>query len=267
MLFNSKGFNSKGFNSKGFNLKGPNTMGYKSLIFIGLLVTFQSACSHSDSPMDNSIDTISVSGLGEVEVKSDQATLYLEVGAEHKKMAMAKSQADSYYQALLDLLSENGLSTDDLTLTQLNMNPMYEWQTVDGNSRRFQTGYRVSRSLNFELNDLEKLPALLEGLASATAIQINSVNRGIQDPSAVIEQATAKAITDAKRRAEFIAKQFDRDLGDVKTVEAQHSDVPFTQESSSKVMSDISGMRSSAPDEYLGTKKITASINVVFKLD
>ena len=239
---------------------------YRSLIFVALLLTFQSACSHSDSAIDSSQDTISVSGIGEVEVKSDQAMLRLEISAENKLMAAAKSQADTRYQTLLDLLDEHRLSTDELTLTQLNINPVYEWRPVNGDNKRFQTGYRVSRSLSFELNDLEKLASLLEALAGTQTIEINSVSRGIQDPSAVIEEATAKAAADAKSRAAFIAKQFGRDLGEVKSVQAHHSNVPFAQERTDRYAASIAKMSDSGPTEHLGSQKVSASLNVVFKL-
>ncbi len=239
---------------------------FRTLLFITLLLALQTACSQTHPITDLSVDTISVSGLGEVEAKSDQATLYLDISAEAKQMATAKSQADSHYQGLLDLLNKQNLSTDDLTLVQLNMNPVYEWRTLDGESKRYQTGYRVSRSLQFELNDLDKLPTLLEALANAAQIEINSIARGLQNPSAVIEEATAKAAADAKRRAEFIAKQFGRKLGEVKTVEAHHSSVPFAQERSGKVMMEMASASDRGPDEHLGSQKVSASLNVVFKL-
>lgn len=239
---------------------------FRTLIFVTLLLMFQAACSQTHPITDTSVDTISVSGLGEVEVKSDQATLYMDISAEAKQMATAKSQADSHYQGLLDLLDRLDLSTDDLSLMQLNMNPVYEWRTEEGESKRYQTGYRVARNLQFELNDLDKLPTLLEALANAAQIEINSIARGLQNPSAVIEAATAKAAADATQRAKFIAKQFDRKLGEVKSVEAQHSNVPFAQERAGKAMMAMSRVNDSGPDEHLGSQKVSASLNVVFKL-
>ena len=238
---------------------------YRSLLFVALILVFQSACSHPQSTHAD-VDTISVSGIGEVEVKSDQATLNLEISAENKVLATAKTNADQYYQAFLDLLDKHDLSTDQLTLIQLNMNPTYEWRTVNGDGKRHQTGYVVSRSLSFELNELEKLPILLDAFASMSEVNINSITRGLQNPSAVIEEATAKASQDAKRRAEFVAKQFGRSLGEVKTITAHHSNVPFVNQPMMKGRVAESMVAFDAPQEHLGEQKITASLDVVFKL-
>ncbi len=239
----------------------------KTITFVALLLALQTACTQANSHVDASadVDTISVSGLGEVEVKSDQANLYLELSAENKEMSTAKAQADARYQGLLDILSKQGIAKENLSLNQLNMNPMYEWRTESNQNRRYQTGFRVSRNLSLELNNLELLPALLEALANANSINVNSISRGLQDPSAVIAEATKKAAQDAKLRAAFIAEQFDRELGEIKSVQAHHSSVPFAQESQGKV-AGMARMADSAPQEQLGTQTVSASLSVVFKL-
>ena len=235
----------------------------RSILFLGFLLAFQSACSHPNDALN--ADTISVSGLGEVEVKSDQATLNVQISAENKVLATAKANADKHYQAFLDLLEQHDLNTDQLTLVQLNMNPMYEWRNEDGKNERYQTGYLVARSLSYELNDLNKLPVLLEAFSNMSQININSISRGLQDPSAVIEQATAKAAEDAKRRAQFIAEQFGRSLGEVSSVTAHHSNVPFADQPMAKGRV-AEAMAYDAPEEHLGQQKVSASLNVVFKL-
>ena len=236
----------------------------RALLIIALLLTTHTACSHPHQSADE-VDTISVTGFGEVEVSSDQATLRLEISVENKVLSQAKTQADKHYSSFLSVLDTLNLSTDELTLQQLNMNPVYEWVNTNGQSKRFQTGYLVSRTLSFELNELDKLPALLEALANLKGTSIQSIQRGLQNPSAVIAQATAKAAEDAKQRAAFIADQFDRALGDVKSVNV-HNKTPFRPAPRMKSGLQEFAMAADAPSEHLGQQSVSVTLSVVFNL-
>ncbi|MEO0368028.1 MAG: SIMPL domain-containing protein [Pseudomonadota bacterium] len=238
-------------------------MKVKLVIMSLLFAVTQVACAQELNEGAATEDTISVIGVGEVEVEFDKATLQLQISAEAKQLSQAKQKADQEYETFLATLKSLNISTNSLGLNQLNMNPVYTWRNANGTNERIQTGFAVSRSLRLDVEDLEVLPSLLEKLASQNLIEVQNIARGVQDSSIANEAALSMAASDARKRGEFLAAQFGRKLGEVKSIKEQGVQSPVSP------IPYAAGMRAASADlpaEHLGSTTVRASVHVIFRL-
>ncbi len=226
-------------------------------VFLSLLLTL-SPDSAGEISM-HAKDTISVSGTGEVSAEPDQAIVSLTVSATDLNVNKAKLDADKKYQAVLDAAKNQGVKKADIKISSINLNPEYQWR----DNSQILIGTRVSRSLSITLNEIEGVAPLLQELVEGGVSNIDQVQTGFQNRSELERKALVAAISDAKEKAEFLAEQFDKQLGSAYTITENNRSQPMFR-SHSEGMMQAKTMSAELPQERFGTLKVTASVSVVF---
>src|SRR5687768_6387543 len=168
--------------------------------------------------------TISVSGQGEIQAEPDRAVLSLGVEARKLKMEDARAEVTKTVEAVMKLTRDLKIDPKYVRTTRISVQPEYNW---DNNAReRNLIGYFVSRQVEVELRDLEKLGQLLE---KATDLGVNQLGDPRLDSSKrrdLERQALAKAVEDARLNAEAVAKAAGAKLGAARTISATSGYVP-----------------------------------------
>ena len=167
---------------------------------------------------------IQVNGEAELRVAPDMAMLHMEILEEHTKAAVARAEVDKISSAALQIIREAGVAGEDTDTTGLSITPRYRWNKSE--ERQEITGYRVARSIEVCLLDLDKLGALLTKLSDAGVNQINSPQPGLQDRETVYLKVLAAAAENARSRARTIADALGQKLGPVVTLSAHSSPIP-----------------------------------------
>jgi uncharacterized protein len=160
--------------------------------------------------------TIGVSGQGEVRAEPDRATVGLNVESRKPKLEDARAAVAKTVDAVLKLTRELKVDPKLVHATRINVQPEYNWQSNERNL----IGYMVSRQVEVELHDLEKLGQLLE---RAIDLGVNQVGEPRLDSSKrqdLVREALAKAVVDARQNAEVIAKAAGAKLGTARTINA-----------------------------------------------
>ncbi|NND80997.1 MAG: SIMPL domain-containing protein [Gammaproteobacteria bacterium] len=231
------------------------------LLALVLALLTVSACAHENEPRMATIDSINVSGIGEIEAEPDQAVLSVSVTAQKALLAAAKSEADERYQSVLNVIKNAGIADKYVKGTQLSAQPQYDYR--DG--KRVYRGERVSRSLAITVNDLEQISPLIQALVEQGVSTIDGVQSGFQDRAGLEQQALGAAADDAKRKAEFLAQRLGRSLGQAFLInEASAAQSPVYHR---EVAMKSSAMAAdAAPPEMFGLQKVRAQISVSFSL-
>ena len=174
-------------------------------IHLGGLVSGVAACAlmlpviagaaESDHPR-----TITVSGQGEIQAEPDRAVISLGIESRKLKMEEARAEVTKVVDAVLKLTRELKIDQKYVRTTRINVQPEYNW---DNNaSERKLIGYYVSRQVEVDLRDLDKLGRLLE---RSFDIGVNQVGEPRLDSSKrrdLEREALAKAVADARLNAE-----------------------------------------------------------------
>jgi uncharacterized protein YggE len=168
--------------------------------------------------------SITVSGQGEVQAEPDQAIVTMGVESRKPRLEEARAEVAKTVEAVLKLTRDLKIDQKYVRATRISVQPEYNWD--NGARERNLIGYFVSRQVEVDLRDLEKLGQLLE---KATDLGVNQLGDPRLDSSKrrdLERQSLAKAVEDARLNAEAVAKAAGVKLGAARTISATSGYVP-----------------------------------------
>ncbi len=207
-------------------------------------------------------NTITVTGLGEVEFTSDQIVWRGTITADSANPEAGYARIEKSKAAVLDFITSRGVAADAVDFMFVNVNKMYESMYSGGNytGQRF-TGYQLSQEFVVESSDVDAVEAVSKEISSLIA---QGVQMDLWQPAYyfseldglkldVIEEATK----DAKERAERIADQSGSKLGKVRNarigvfqITGANTDEEFTAGGSFNTSSRLKKARITVRLEY-----------------
>lgn len=208
--------------------------------------------------------TIGVSGQGEVRAEPDRATVTLGVESRKPKLEDARAEVARTVDAVLKLTRDLKIDQKQVRSTRVNVQPEYNWGSSQPNERTL-IGYYVSRQVEVELHDLEKLGQLLE---RATDLGVNQMGDPRLDSSKrqdLVRDALAKAVVDARQNAEVIAKAANAKLGAARTINANTEFVAPPMPMVRGLAMEAKSAGGGAPYQS-GEMTFTATVNVQYDL-
>lgn len=168
--------------------------------------------------------TIAVSGQGEIMAEPDRAFVTLGVEARKPALEAARIEVARTVDALLKLTRELQIDPQHVRSTRITVQPEYNWDNAT--RERHLIGYLVSRQVEIDLRDLEKLGRLLERATDLGANQIGDPRLDSSKRRELEREALAKAVEDAKANAEAVARAAGARLGAVRTISANSGFTP-----------------------------------------
>jgi uncharacterized protein YggE len=185
--------------------------------------------------------TISVSGQGEIQAEPDRALVTLGIEARKPKMEEARSEVQKTVDAVLKLTRDLKIDQKYVRATRVNIQPEYNW---DANAKeRNLIGYFVSRQIEVDLRDLDKLGQLMEKSFDLGVNQVGDPRLDSSKRRDLEREALAKAVADAKLNAEAVAKAAGARIGAPRTISASSGFVPPPMP-----MMKVQAMRAEAAD-------------------
>jgi uncharacterized protein YggE len=168
--------------------------------------------------------TISVSGQGEIRAEPDRALVTLGIEARKPKMEEARAEVSKTVDAVLKLTRDLKIDQKYVSTTRVNIQPEYNW---DQNTReRNLIGYFVSRQIEVDLRDLDKLGQLMEKSFDLGVNQVGDPRLDSSKRRDLEREALAKAVADAKLNAEAVGKAAGARIGAPRTISASSGFVP-----------------------------------------
>jgi len=160
--------------------------------------------------------SLAVTGTGTVSLAPDIAYVNIGVHTENPDIAQAVSSNNSLAQAVVDALHNSGVDSKDIQTSNFSVYSTTGYDKVTG----AQTGstFAVDNTVYVTVRDLTKLAGLLDIAIKAGANNINSVSFDLSDKTAGMQQARAKAMTDAGSLAAELAKSAGLSLGAIQSL-------------------------------------------------
>lgn len=223
------------------------------------MVLLSPALSAEESPRQ-----VSVAGNGEITVVPDRATLSLGVEMRARELKSARDEVGKVVADFLALAQRLGIEKQALSTSQLTIRPEYDW--VAATKTRRLTGYFVARQISVDLEDIDKLGAILE---RATGLGVNQVSGPYFYSSRKDELqrvALKRAAEDARRNAEVLAMTLGASLGPVRSIQASSTDVPPPLPMARNMMSMAADTAAAEQSYEPGEITLRAQVGVVFDL-
>jgi uncharacterized protein YggE len=124
---------------------------------------------------------------------------------------------------ILAALKKQGLEPRDLQTSGLHIEPRY---THHKDRDPVLVGYRVSYELKVTVRKLDEMGRLLDEMVANGANSRMNISFGLADPETLLDEARARAIAHASKKARLYAKGVGASIGWVKTI-SENAAVPF----------------------------------------
>jgi uncharacterized protein YggE len=124
--------------------------------------------------------------------------------------ALASNSAD--VEKMLRAVTALGIPEKDVQTTSVSVTPQRRQGRPEG--RPFEiVGYEVSNQVRIKVRDLSRLGRLLDALVGQGANVLGGTSFSVSDPAPFLDQARARAMADARRKAEVYARAAGVQLG------------------------------------------------------
>ena len=241
---------------------------YKPLIWVGtlsllMLSLFLLVKTNQTLNTANTANTVSFNGEGKVLAKPDIAVISASIVTEATTSKAAQDDNSKKSTQVTDFLKKQNIDEKDIKTTNYNIYPQYNYRVY---TKPQITGYQVSQSLEIKVRNLDDISTILDGLVAAGSNQVNNLGLQVDDPEKLKEEARAKAIEDAKSKADVLKKQVGIKLGKI---------VGFSENTGGYPMYELKGMgiggggdASSVPAPSIptGENEIIVNITITYQI-
>lgn len=206
-------------------------MRYLNMDFVHLLLgsLVVAGCVHGPGPSARTADRhrgIVVVGDGTARARPDVAHVSLGIEVRRASVADAREAAASVMQRVLEALRNAGLGDEDLSTSQLSVQPEYDY-TEQG---RRLLGYTVRNMVDARVTNLDALSTAVDDAtrAGGDEVRVNRLSFELSDDAPARAEARAEAMAEARASAEQLAELAGVSLGEPLAIreETAHAEGP-----------------------------------------
>jgi uncharacterized protein YggE len=206
-------------------------------------------------------NTVSFSGTGSVVGLPDVAIISLSIVTEAATSEAAQDENSAKSQTLVSFLESEGIEERDIKTSGYNVRPVY---TYPRDGQPTITGYQVSQSFEVKVRDLDNVDTVLDGVVNAGANQIGNLQLTIDDPDALKEEARAKAIADAREKAQNLEQQLGIRLGRIVNFNESGMGEPIMFRAESAAMP--LGIGGGGPAVPVGENEVEVTVTITWQI-
>jgi uncharacterized protein YggE len=233
-------------------------------LVLGCIVAFVCAAPAAWSAEAERPRTVAVSGQGEVQAEPDRALVTLGAEARRPKMEEARAEVTRTIDAILKLTRDMNIDQKLVRATRINVQPDYNWN--QNTRERKLIGYYVSRQVEIEMRDLERLGSLMERALNLGVNQIGEPRLDSSKRRDLEREALAKAVADARLNAEAVAKAAGARLGPPRTISASSGFVAPPMPMARRTMSMEANVADAAQTYQSGQMTFNGTVQVEYDL-
>lgn len=243
-----------------------NSLKTIALTFVAVAAATQAVQAQVAPQIASTARTIRVSGVGEVRVKPDLATVQFAVettGA--TAQAAGEANADLMERVIATILG-SGVVRDDVQTSGYSVYPEYVASPRGDTEPPVIRGYRAMNMVSVRTQNLDRVGALIDAGLRAGANRLHGVSFELRNSAAAEAEALTMAVSEARASAEVIARALGVQLGDVLDA-ATNADIVRPYFRAAPMAADMAVMGSAAftPIEA-GEQTITANASIVFEI-
>jgi uncharacterized protein YggE len=206
-----------------------------------------------------SSSTVTVVGEAKTQEQNKQASFTAGINVVMDKKEQAITEVNLKITAITDAVKAFGIKPDDIKTQNLSIYQEEETYTEGGRQKQRLGQWRVSNSIEIVLRDIEKAGALADVLSSSGANSVYGPNFTLDEESRTGTTLLAGAVTDARKKADILAKAAGKNLGDVITLSEG------TAVQGRTMLSAADGMGGGA-ELSPGSETVRKSVTVTFEL-
>lgn len=204
--------------------------------------------------------SVTVNGFGKVTGNNDIAVTSIGFSNTNKDIAQAQADNNKVMDQVMADLKKLGIQEKDLQ-TNYTIFPEYNYSQERGQELK---GYRVSNSVTVKIRDLSKISQVLALAGRYGANEVGGLSFTIDDPENLKADARAKALADAKVKAQNLANTLGVRLGEVIGYYENESQGEYPMYD--KAMMGMGGATTNQVAVSSGSKDVTMNISIIYEI-
>lgn len=218
------------------------------------LLTFSTMAQNNN----NITPQVNVSGEGSVKIQPDYAII--SIGSEIKDVdsGKAKKQNDEIIAKMIQVIKKSKIDEKDYQTQRVNLYKSRDYQQK-------KDYFVANQTITITLRNLDQYETLMSDLMDAGANSINGVEFKSTQTEKFASEIRAKAVLDAKKKAQDYASALDQAIGKALII----SDQSFVNTPRVYAMKTAAFSADSVTQEQtlaIGEIEISTNVNVVFEL-
>lgn len=220
------------------------------------------------------VNTITVSGKGEVFAIPDTGSFSFSVVEEGKTVKEAQDKASKKMNSILDAVKAMGVEEKDIKTVGYNSYPKYDYEQSRictagycPPGKQVLNGYEVSQTISIKVRKTDQAGDVLTRVGGLGATNISGLSFVVDDEEKSQNEARNKAILDAKAKAEELADSLGVDLVRIVTFsESGNYPTPFyggvmmDKAMSARVEGDVS------PQTPVGENEVVSNVSITYEI-
>ena len=192
----------------------------KTLLFTAATAAFAAFSTVSTAQQAPAPALVTVGGEHTIKVAPDEAEVSFMVSTKLKEAPEVQKANDAIVAKVLAYLAKQGIEKSEIRTTRVSLNPYTEYVS---DKERKQL-YMAQQAVTFRLEELDKLSGILSGLVDLGVNNIENVEFKASNMKELQSEARAKAVMDAKAKAETLAEALGQKVGKAYQINDQTSD-------------------------------------------
>lgn len=242
------------------------------LIFIVVICALRMlGGGHGNWPInDRAVNTITVSGKGEVVVVPDIATVSFGVTVENLDVSKAQTEASAKMNKIIDFLKTKGIDEKDIKTTNYSIYPRYDYtkvaQIYPYGGKQVLAAYVVSQTVEVKIRKTAEAGAILTGVSEFGVTDVSGLNFSLDKMDGKKDEARNAAIKDARSQAKVLADQLGVKLLKI-TSFSESGNLPIYYGMEKAMLSSAPmGMGADTAQIPVGENKITSNVTITYEI-
>ncbi len=212
------------------------------------------------------VNTITVTGKGEVMAKPDIATISFGVIEEGMDVAKAQEASAIKMNKIIDTIKSSGVEDKDIKTTNYSIYPRYDYLRVNYTygGKQVLAGYDVSQTVQVKIRDLTKIGEILSAVGDSVT-NVSGPNFSIDEEDTIKAQAKEEAIKNAREEAKKLAKSLGVRLVRI-TSFSEGGVYPVYYGMEKSMTAGIGGADAIAPEIPVGENTITSNVTITYEI-
>jgi len=216
--------------------------------------------------------SFSVSGEGKVTAIPDIAEINAIVLTEGgTDLSALQKQNTDKGNAVVDFLKEQGVEAKDIKTQNYSIQPRYRYSTCSYEYSRVCpppeiVGYSISQNIAIKMRDLSTVGDILKGVVDAGANTVSGPSFTIDDPNELKAEARAKAVADARKKAEAVAKAGGFKLGKIQYIGEVGAEPYYYGKAAGMGGDAIATLEAAPPTIEPGSQEIVVNIAITYEI-
>jgi uncharacterized protein YggE len=155
--------------------------------------------------------SITVEGVGTEEFVPDVAEFTFGVNEEAPTFAASQKLASDKVTKAVDFLKSKGVEEKDIDTDSINTNEVFNYPPCNTYEcpQPISRGFATNQNVTVKVRNIDSVGELVGGMGEFKLSYVGAVTKTVDDVEAVKDRARAKAIEDAREKAEVLADSLD----------------------------------------------------------